>query len=142
MKSKPFHIPCLHFPIFQKQARLLISYVSSKHTLMYAEYLYLSLLLWTNREYITHCSEFCFPHISTYLRKCSKLVFIEIPSHYFYCCYLVTKLCPTLLQPHRLKPARLFCPWDFPGRNTEAGCHFLLQGIFPTKRLNPCLLHW
>ena len=21
-------------------------------------------------------------------------------------------------------------------------CHFLLQGIFPTQRLNPCLLHW
>ena len=22
------------------------------------------------------------------------------------------------------------------------GCHFLLQGIFPTQGLNPCLLHW
>ena len=22
------------------------------------------------------------------------------------------------------------------------GCHFLLQGIFPTQRLNPCFLHW
>ena len=21
------------------------------------------------------------------------------------------------------------CPWDFPGNNTEAGCHFLLRGI-------------
>ena len=25
-----------------------------------------------------------------------------------------------------------FCPWNFLGRNTGAGCHFLLQGIFPT----------
>ena len=25
--------------------------------------------------------------------------------------------------------------------NTEAGYHFLLQGIFPTQGLNPCLLH-
>ena len=22
------------------------------------------------------------------------------------------------------------------------GCHFLLQGIFPTQGLNLCLLHW
>ena len=24
-------------------------------------------------------------------------------------------------------------PTDFPGKNTEAGCHFLFQGIFPTR---------
>ena len=23
--------------------------------------------------------------------------------------------------------------WDFPGKNTGVGCHFLLQGIFPTQ---------
>ena len=23
---------------------------------------------------------------------------------------------------------RLFCPWDFPGKSTGVGCHFLLQG--------------
>ena len=28
--------------------------------------------------------------------------------------------------------------WDFPGKNTGVGCHFLLQGIF----LNWCVLHW
>ena len=26
--------------------------------------------------------------------------------------------------------ARLLCPWDFPGKNTGAGCHSLLQGMF------------
>ena len=25
-------------------------------------------------------------------------------------------------------PARLFCPWDSPGKNTRVGYHFLLQG--------------
>ena len=25
-------------------------------------------------------------------------------------------------------PARLFCPWDFAGKNTGVGCHFFLQG--------------
>ena len=34
-----------------------------------------------------------------------------------------------------LQPARLLCPWDFPGKNTEVGCHFLLQGNFPTQGL-------
>ena len=38
-----------------------------------------------------------------------------------------------------LQPARLLCPWDFPGRNTRVGCHFLLQGIFPTQ-LDACVL--
>ena len=38
-------------------------------------------------------------------------------------------------------PTRLLCPWDFPGKNTGAGCHFLLQGIFLTQGLNPGLLY-
>ena len=44
-------------------------------------------------------------------------------------------------QPCGLKPARLLCPWDFPGKNTGVGCHFLLQRIFPTQGSNPGLLH-
>ena len=31
---------------------------------------------------------------------------------------------------------------DFPGKNTGVGCHFLLQGIFPTQGSSPSLLHW
>ena len=30
---------------------------------------------------------------------------------------------------------------DSPGKNTGAGCHTLLQGIFPSQGLNPGLLH-
>ena len=37
--------------------------------------------------------------------------------------------------------ARLLHPWDFPGRNTGAGCHFLLPGIVLTQGSNPHLLH-
>ena len=44
------------------------------------------------------------------------------------------------LQPCGLEPAKLFCPWDSLGKNTEVGCHFLLQGIFLTQGLNPRLL--
>ena len=32
-----------------------------------------------------------------------------------------------------------FCPWDFPDKNTGVSCHSLLQGLFPTWGLNPCL---
>ena len=36
---------------------------------------------------------------------------------------------------------RLLCPWVFQGKNTGVGCHFLLQGIFPTQGSNLSLLH-
>ena len=58
------------------------------------------------------------------------------------CCCLVAKSCLTLLRPCGQEPARLLCPWDFPGKNTEVGCHFLLKGMFLTQKLNPSLLHW
>ena len=54
-----------------------------------------------------------------------------------------TKSCPTLCDPMDCSlPGRLLCPWDSPGKNTGVGCHFLLQGIFPTQGSNPCLLLW
>ena len=33
------------------------------------------------------------------------------------------------VQPHRWQPTRLPRPWDFPGKNTGVGCHFLLQCV-------------
>ena len=48
---------------------------------------------------------------------------------------------PDSLWPHGLQPTRLLCSWDFPGKGTGVGCHFLLQGIFPTQGLNPGLLN-
>ena len=39
------------------------------------------------------------------------------------------------LRPHGL------CPWNSPGQNTGVGCHFLLQGIFPTQGSNLGLPH-
>ena len=48
------------------------------------------------------------------------------------CCSVVAKLCLTLLLPHGLQyqaTVLLLSPWDFPGKNTEGGCHFLLQNI-------------
>ena len=45
------------------------------------------------------------------------------------------------MQPHGLYSTRLLCPLNSPGKNTGVGGHSLLQGIFPTQGLNPCLLH-
>ena len=39
------------------------------------------------------------------------------------------------MRPHQWQPNRLPHPWDSPGKNTGVGCHFLLQGIFPTQAL-------
>ena len=36
---------------------------------------------------------------------------------------------------------KLLRPWDFQGKSTGVGCHFLLQGIFPTQGSNPGLSH-
>ena len=41
--------------------------------------------------------------------------------------------------PWTEEPTRFLRPWDFPSKNTGAGCHFLLQEIFPTQGLNPGL---
>ena len=45
-------------------------------------------------------------------------------------CCLAAMLCLTLLWPW------LLCPWNFPGKNTRVGRHFLLQGLFPTQESN------
>ena len=52
----------------------------------------------------------------------------------------VAQSCPAL-RSRGLESTRLLCPWDFPGKSTGVGCHFLLQGIFLTQGSNPGLLH-
>ena len=56
---------------------------------------------------------------------------------------LLAESCLTLCNSRPLRP------WDFPGKNTGVGCHFLLQGIFQTQGSNLRLLchrwilyHW
>ena len=59
------------------------------------------------------------------------------------CACFVAQSCLTLCDPMDCSPSpSLLCPWDFPGKNTGVGCHFLFQGIFLTQGLNPRLLHW
>ena len=52
-----------------------------------------------------------------------------------YVCALVTRSCPTFCD---LMDCSL-CPWNSLDKNTEVGCHFLLQGISATQGSNPSL---
>ena len=45
------------------------------------------------------------------------------------------------LRSHDCIPTMLIQPWNFPGKSTGVGCHFLLQGIFPNWGSNPGLWH-
>ena len=42
---------------------------------------------------------------------------------------LVAQLCRLFETPWTV----VLCPWDSPGKNTEAGCHSLLQWLFQTQ---------
>ena len=43
--------------------------------------------------------------------------------------------------PWTVACTKLLGPWDFLGKSTGVGCHFLFQGIFPTQGSNPGLQH-
>ena len=45
------------------------------------------------------------------------------------------------LWPHELYPTRLLHSWNFSGKSTGVGCHFLLRRIFPTQVSNKGLPH-
>ena len=90
--------------------------------------------------------------VFVYLHKANLLVALEsafmVLLHGWMLACSVPKSCLTLCDqshtrlPLDSQPTRLLCPWDFPGKNTGLGCHFLLQGIFPIQQSNLYLLHW
>ena len=58
------------------------------------------------------------------------------------CVCTCAQWCLTLYNPlDGSLPGGLLCPWNFPGKNTRAGCHFLRQRIFLTQGSNLRLLH-
>ena len=74
---------------------------------------------------------------NTRLISVSRLWYL-CSSHSSVC--LVAQSCLTL-WPHGLYVACTSVHGDSPGKNTGVGCHFLLQGIFPTQGSNPGLPH-
>ena len=55
-------------------------------------------------------------------------------------CAKLLKSCPTLFESNGCHPSGSSVHGDSPGKNTGVGCHALLQGIYPTRGSNLCLL--
>ena len=73
---------------------------------------------------------YCSLHLSCYIKVLVVCVLC-----------VVAQLCLTLCNPMECNPQGSFVHGDSQGKNTGVGFHALLQEIFPTKGLNPGLLH-
>ena len=73
-------------------------------------------------------------------QKHQETIFMELEITVILCVCVceVTQSCPTLCDPMDI---RFLHPWDFLGKSTGVGCHFLLWRFFPTQGLNPGLQH-
>ena len=69
-------------------------------------------------------------------RCTAQIIFI-----YYICNICACSVTSNSLQPYELQPNRLFCPWDFPGKNSGVGGHLLLQRILLTQGLNSHVQH-
>ena len=79
---------------------------------------------------------FCFTVLSKVLYCRIKNAFLIVFFMYFLEKSIINLWCSVVsdsLWPHGLQPARFLCPWNFPGKNTGVGCHFLFHGICPTQ---------
>ena len=74
--------------------------------------------------------------------KRSVLNLFQINIHVYWLLLLLfsCKVVSDYFRSHGLNLDRLLCLWNFSGKNTRAGSHSLLQGIFPIYRSNPGLL--
>ena len=95
--------------------------------------------------------------IQTFVSKVMSLLFTMMPrfviaflprsKHLLFnyrlnkCHVLVTQSCPTLCHPVDCSLPGSSVHGTFPLKNTGVGCHFLLQGLFPTQGSNPGLPH-
>ena len=94
---------------------------------------------WSNSTYMltilfSNC-HYCFliGHFSLYLQTSLVLTFPSLCLHAELLNHVWPFATPWTVACH------LLYPWDFPGKNTGVGCHFLLQGIFPS--MSPAWTH-
>ena len=81
---------------------------------------------------------------TAYVSMCHGLN-VCVPSRFMCMHAKLLQSCLTLCNPMDCSPPDSSVHGDSPGKNTGVGCHFLLQGIFPTQGSNPHLLgllHW
>ena len=84
-------------------------------------------------------------HTSQYIFACSQIGsrapcrLIPLPPMFLF--LLCAQSCPVLCDPMEPVAHQVLLSMEFSRQEYETGCHFLLQGIFPTQGLNPSLLH-
>ena len=61
---------------------------------------------------------------------------LDYPFEAIRCQSEVAQSCLTLCDPMDCSPPGSFHPWNFLGKSTGVGCHYLLQGIFPSQGSN------
>ena len=77
-----------------------------------------------------------FAHVHFHWDEVRLNISLQSPS----LCCLVSVVSDSFVTPG-LWPDGLLWPWESPGESTGVGCHFILQGIFPTQGSNLGLLH-
>ena len=95
---------------------------------------YFNVLICISQHIFTYFFNFFWHYQFIILFSLIRLVFL------CWFCVLSRSVMSDSLWSQGLQPARLICPWNFPGKNTRVGCHFQLPWIFLTQGLNPCLL--
>ena len=85
-----------------------------------------------------------YPHGTLCICISHRHVHPKVPRCRMDMCYvlcLVAQSCLTLCDPMNISLSGSSVHGDSPGKNTEVGCHTLLQGIFPIQGSNPGLLN-
>ena len=84
----------------------------------------------------------CFPLLESLCANMYQSIVVGLysplpptPQWFPYILHVCAWSCPILWDP-TLYTVRLPWPWNFPGKKTGVGCHFLLQGIFLTQGSN------
>ena len=86
--------------------------------------------LWVNKELVKRDSHCARPCIRAGLRHTHWTLILQALSSCLGCPSVLKwsrSVVSDSLQPHGLWPARLLCPWGFPGKNTGVDCHFLVH---------------
>ena len=81
----------------------------------------------------------CISHVEN-IGSLNYANFFQILTHFIVLWWLSCLVVSNSCGPMDCSPPKLLCPWDFRGRNTGVGSHFLLQGIFLAQKSNPHLL--
>ena len=98
---------------------------------------------------VSWCWKLEMQQMKRYLKRyqSTRLMFCNVKVTFYqsiHLCFIAVQLLSRFslfCYPMDWSPPGCIFIWDFSG-NIGVDCHFLLQGIFPTQRLNLCLLHW